>query len=69
MSGVSSPTKEGIALIAGGNLDPEGIPQLLDKTLDTSDYPQALHSYPEPQRFIDGLYDVRYSIFLDTTLT
>jgi len=66
---VSSATKKGIALIARGNLNSEEVSQLLDTTLDASDYSQALHSYSEPQKFIDGLYYVRYSITLNTALT
>ena len=69
MSEISSATNKGITLIARGNLDSEGALQLLNTTLDASDYPQALHGYSEPQQFIDGLYDVRYSIFLNTAMT
>ena len=62
---------EGITLIARGNLDSEGASQLLNTTLDASDYPQILLGlgHSEQQRFIDGLYDVRYSTFLNTALT
>jgi len=66
---VSSATKEGIALIAEGNLDSERAPQVVNTTLGALDYSQALLGYSKPQQFIDSLYHVRYSIFLSTALT
>lgn len=55
-------TTERIALIAQrrGAQDPDKTSQLLKGLFDAPDYLTTLCSYPEPQKYIDGLYEVYY---------
>ena len=52
--GTPGTTEMMIALIIQGGLDP----QLLDRLLDAEDYLAVLLACREPQRYIDGLYQV-----------
>ena len=57
-----STTEERIAYIAQGKgaQDPDSTSQLLRDVFDAPDYLATLRGYPEPQRYIDGLYEVYY---------
>ena len=52
--GTPGTTEQMIARIIQGGLDP----QLLDELFDAEDYLAVLRVCPEPQRYIDGLYQV-----------
>ena len=56
--GTTDTVKKRIARIAQGNLGSEEVSQLLNETFDGEGYLTALHDYPKPQRYIDGLYEV-----------
>ena len=51
-----------IALVAQGEgaQDPDRTSQLLKDIFNAPDYLDTLCSYPEPQQYIDGLYEVYY---------
>ena len=70
MPGTPDTTKERIALIAEGNLDPNIASQFLNETFDAPDYLQAISGYTPQQQFIDGLYEAyNPSSFADSILT
>ena len=58
----STTTEERIALIAQGKgaQDPDITSQLLNDIFDAPDYLPTLCGYPQPQQYIDGLYQVYY---------
>ena len=60
MEGLPNTTEERIAFVAQGNgrQDPDRTSQLLKDIFDAPDYLPALCNYPEPQQYIDGLYEV-----------
>lgn len=69
-------TTEGrITLIAQGAPNTEGAPnperisQLLNATFDAEDYLTVLCGYPNPQQYIDGLYQVYYPYFVKFPFT
>ena len=68
-----STTEERITYIAQGKgaQDPDSTSQLLEVTFDAPDYLPTLCSYPEPQQYIDGLYEVHYcySYFVKLSFT
>ena len=51
-------TQGKLSLIASGRAAAEMVPELLNATLDASDYGKALESFPEKQEYIDGLNKV-----------
>lgn len=75
MEGLPNTTEKRIALIVQGrgaqDPDPDKTSQLLKATFDAPDYLPALRGYPEPQKYIDGLYEVHYyyPYFVKTSFT
>ena len=61
-------TERRIDLIAQGIQELNRIPQLLKDTFDAQDYLTALRGYHEPQRYIDGLYQVIHLLLAICTL-
>ena len=57
--------EKGIALITQGTLDPDEALQLLDKIFDAQDYLPVIRGCPNPQQYIDGLYKVYCSYFVN----
>ena len=75
MEELPSTTEEKIALIAQEALNPGGVPnsertsQLLSATFDARDYLPVLRGYPNPQQYVDGLYQVNYLYFVKFSFT
>jgi hypothetical protein len=61
-----STTQERIAFIAQGMgaQAPNQTSQLLKDIFDAGDYLDTLRRYPEPQRYVDGLYQVHHPYFV-----